>query len=259
MLKSKTLIAIPTYNERENLEPLVRRIQKLPIQAEILIVDDHSPDGTGELADRLRAGDPALHVIHRPGKLGIGSAHLDILRWAYARGYERLVTMDCDFTHSPEDIPSFLLEAHTCDVVIGTRFVDPQSLKDWEPFRKMVTHLGHFLTRKLLKMPYDASGAFRLYRLDRIPAEWLDLVTARGYAFFFQSLFILSVNGFSIREIPILLPARTCGHSKMSAGDAARGFWRLAATFFDSKIHPSRYLLIKRTCAHDKSFAVQNH
>ncbi len=257
----KTLIAVPTYNERENLEPLVRRILKLPVEAALLIVDDRSPDGTGEIADRLAAEDPAIQVIHRPGKLGIGGAHLEIIRRAYALGVTYLITMDCDFTHQPEDIPQFIERSEGIDLVIGTRFVDPRSLKDWEPFRKMVTHLGHFLTQRLLGMPYDASGAFRLYRLDRIPAAVFDLVTARGYAFFFQSLYILWLNGFSVREIPILLPVRTCGHSKMTAYDAAKGLWRLAVTCVDSRTRRSGYLLSKekRTISADaQPFTAKN-
>ena len=141
-MDSKMLIAIPTYNERENLEPLYRRIRELSVQAELLIVDDNSPDGTGKFADQLAAQDRSLRVIHRTGKLGIGSAHRDIIRWAYSHGYQRLLTMDSDFTHQPEDIPSFLIASGECDVIIGTRFIDPESLKDWEPFRKRVTYFG---------------------------------------------------------------------------------------------------------------------
>lgn len=240
---STTLIAVPTYNECENLEPLVRLIRKLLPETSVLIVDDNSPDGTGEIADRLAAEDAGIQVIHRPGKLGIGRAHLEILRRAYELGVTSLVTLDCDFTHQPEDIPLFVARSKDCDVVVGTRFVNPLSLKDWEFFRKMVTILGHFMTRKLLGMPYDASGAFRLYRLDRIPAAVFGRVTATGYAFFFQSLYVLSVNGFQIREIPIVLPARTCGHSKMTLRDAAQGLWRLVATCVDSRIHRANYLL----------------
>src|SRR3989338_4180135 len=235
---SQMLIAIPTYNERENLESIHQRIRRLPIQADILIVDDNSPDGTGEIAQRLSGKDSRLYLMRRSGKLGIGSAHLDAIHWAYKKRYACLLTMDCDFTHQPEDIPIFISSSKQKDVVIGTRFVDSQSLKDWEPFRKMVTHLGHFLTKKLLKMPYDASGAFRLYHLDRIPEGLFDLVRTKGYAFFFESLFILNTNGHSIQEIPIILPARTCGHSKMNTMDAVKGLSRLATTFLDSKIHP---------------------
>ncbi len=244
-MNPKILIAVPTYNEKENLEPLCLQILALGLEADLLIVDDHSPDGTGEIADKLASDHPQVRVVHRAGKLGIGGAHLEIIRRAYEGGYERLVTLDCDFTHQPEDIPLFISESKECDVVVGTRFVDPRSLKDWEPFRKMVTYLGHFLTQKLLGIPYDASGAFRLYRLDRIPAMAFERATATGYAFFFQSLYILCANGFRVHEVPILLPARTCGNSKMTIRDAAMGLWRLAATCVDSRTRRSSYLLQK--------------
>lgn len=241
---------IATYNERQNLEPLYRRIRELPIEVDLLVVDDNSPDGTGVLAERLASEESVFHVMRRPGRMGIGNAHLDGIRWAYAHGYKRLVTMDCDFTHQPEDIPLFLARSDSFDVVIGTRFMDPRSLEDWDPFRKIVTYFAHFLTQKLLNMSYDASGAFRVYRLDRIPRDLFDLVTASGYAFFFQSLFVLSVNGFSIQEIPIVLPARTCGHSKMTAADAVKGLLQLMVTFFDSRFRHSRYVLIQKTKRH---------
>lgn len=241
-----TLIFIPTYNERGNLERLVTRIRRLALKTDILILDDHSPDGTGELADELAARDSAIHVIHRSRKLGIGSAHLQALHWAYDHGYERFLTMDADFTHQPEDIPLFIGHDSKNDIVIGTRFEDPASLKDWDVLRRMATYLAHFLTIQLLKMPYDASGAFRLYRLDRIPREAFGLVKARGYDFFFESLLVLFMNGFTIYEVPIFLPARACGHSKMAVQDAVRGLWRLFSIFYDLKINRHRYILSGR-------------
>jgi dolichol-phosphate mannosyltransferase len=151
--------------------------------------------------------------------------------------------MDADFTHQPEDIPFFIEHGSKNDVVIGTRFVDPDSLKDWDVFRRTVTYLAHFLTTQLFKMPYDASGAFRLYRLDRIPRETFSLVKARGYDFFFESLLVLFMNGFTIHEIPIFLPARACGHSKMAIRDAACGLWRLFSILYDLKTNRHRYVL----------------
>lgn len=252
-MSAKTLIFIPTYNERDNIETLYARIKKLGLHADILFLDDNSPDGTGDVAERFAKEDPAVSVIHRAGKLGIGGAHLDGIRAAYDRGVETLVTMDCDFTHQPEEIPVFMRHAQQYDVVIGTRFVDPRSLEDWDPFRKTVTFMGHFLTRHLLNIPQDASGAFRLYRLERIPRRLFDRVTSRGYDFFFQSLYILSLNGFSIKEIPILLPARTCGHSKMTVRDALTGFSRLMYTCVHARVQREDYLL-KDPVSPEKSY-----
>ena len=243
----RTLIFIPTYNERDNLEPIHQRIKRLGLRADVLLLDDNSPDGTGQVADRLAAADPSTSVIHRPGKNGIGSAHLEGIRWAYKRGYEVLVTMDSDLTHQPEDVPAFLEGTKTHDVVVGSRYMDPNSLKEWTPFRRMLTAGGHFLTRHLLGLPQDTSGAFRAYRLDRVPLEAFEKVTSRGYAFFFESLNVLVLNGFSIKEIPIILPARACGRSKMTVLNAVKGLWRLFETAARVRLNPAEYK-VSRSC-----------
>ncbi len=219
-MTEKILIAIPTYNEKENVEPLYSQLKQLGLSNDFLFVDDNSPDGTSEILDRIAQRDPKVHAVRRAGKLGIGSAHMDIIRWAYDRGYDILITMDCDFTHQPEDVPVFLEKSLACDVVIGSRYTNPKSLEGWNPLRKFLTHLAHFLTKTLLQMPYDATGAFRVYRLKKIPQPIFGLVQSKGYSFFFESLYILYLNGYQISEIPIRLPARTYGHSKMSWGDA---------------------------------------
>ncbi len=239
----RTLVFIPTYNERENLEPIYTRIKRLGLDADVLILDDHSSDGTGEAADRIAAGDPRVAVIHRPGKNGIGSAHREGIRRAYEKGYDILVTMDSDLTHQPEDIPAFVAAAGQSDVVVGSRYLDPRSLREWSFFRRILTAAAHFLTRRLLGLPQDTSGAFRLYRLDRVPPAAFEKATANGYAFFFESLNILALNGFSIKEIPIILPARACGRSKMTLKDAVQGLWRLFATAVRVRVNRKDYLV----------------
>jgi dolichol-phosphate mannosyltransferase len=216
------LIFIPTYNEAENVEALFRKIREVGVEADILFLDDNSPDGTGAIVERLAAENAGVFTIHRSGKLGIGSAHAAGIRWAYEHGYALLLSMDCDFTHSPEKIPEFVAGAADHDIVIGSRYLQPGSLRSWNLLRKTLTHTGHWLTTTLLRMPYDATGAFRIYRLDRIPAATFDLVYSDSYSFFFESLYVLWVNGRSIREIPLELPARTYGHSKMVLKDALR-------------------------------------
>ena len=230
----KTLVMVPTYNERENAPLMVAAIKALGIDVDVLFVDDDSPDGTGQLLDELAAGWDRLRVIHRIGKRGIGGAHLEGFAAAYAGGYQRLVTLDCDFSHSPEDIPAFLEASDRCDVVVGSRWTALDSLPGWNIFRRLMTGAGHMLTRAVLGMPYDATGAFRAYRLDHIPEETFALVQSRSYSFFFESLFILHQNGFSIGEIPIVLPARTYGHSKMTmkaALNSVRIMLAIAARF----------------------------
>ncbi|MEP7000400.1 MAG: glycosyltransferase, partial [bacterium] len=187
----KTLVMVPTYNERDNAPRMVAAIKALDLDVDVLFIDDNSPDGTGPLLEALCADYPRLTVRHRAGKNGIGSAHLDGIAAAYEGGYQRLVTLDCDFSHSPEDIPAFLRAADIADVVVGSRWTTMDSLPGWNLYRRMMTGIGHFLTRAVLGMPYDATGAFRAYRLDRIPQDVFSLVRSRSYSFFFESLFIL--------------------------------------------------------------------
>lgn len=241
-MRNKPLIMLPTYNERANLEQMVERIRRLPMQFDILVVDDNSPDGTGEFAKTLADKDESIHAVVRASKLGIGSAHLDGIRWAYDQGYSTLVTMDCDLMHQPEDIPAFIEASSKYNIVISTRFLNPESLKDWNMLRRIVTQGAHLLTKIFLKIDYDLSGAFRLYRLDQIPRQLFDLVTFKGYGFFFQSLFICSLNGFTIKEIPVMLPARISGSSKMTVPEAVIGLSQLFITAADVTINRKRYV-----------------
>jgi dolichol-phosphate mannosyltransferase len=245
-MRDRPLVMIPTYNERENVERICRDILALRIDIDILFVDDSSPDGTGQVLDALAARHANVCVFHRPGKLGIGSAHHAGIERAYEQGYQRLVTMDCDYTHPPEYIPRFLTLAETHDVVVGSRYMQEESLREWNLFRKGLTLHGHFLTRNLLGMKYDATGAYRAYRLDRIPRQTFDLVHSRGYSFFFESLYILSRNRHSVHEIPISLPARTYGHSKMSWREALRSAMHLFHIYFTSLVSPETFEAPKR-------------
>jgi dolichol-phosphate mannosyltransferase len=237
------LVFIPTYNERENVEPIYRQLSALGTRADFLFLDDNSPDGTGQALDGLAAQNPNLHVIHRAGKLGIGTAHAQGIAWAYEHGYRRLLTMDCDFTHSPDYVKRFLEFGEKFDVSVGSRFLQPKSLAEWNLWRKFLTHMGFFLTRHLLGMPYDATGAYRLYRLDRLPRNFTDPVYSRGYSFFFESLFVLHFNKFSIGQIPIHLPARAYGHSKMRIKDMVISVLHLFHLYFTRHLNPERITL----------------
>ncbi len=238
---SKTLVFIPTYNERENAERMFHGIQALDFGVDVVFMDDHSPDGTGEILDRLAESHENLHVIHRSGKLGVGSAHMEGIRYAYDRGYETLVTMDCDFTHSPSDVARMIDAAADCDVAVGSRFLARGSLPGWNLPRRGLTWLGHFATKHLLSIRFDATGAFRVYRLCRIRRELFDLVTSGSYAFFFESLFILANAGCRIAEVAIVLPARTYGHSKMSLAEAARSLRFLCTLWTERHFNPGRF------------------
>jgi dolichol-phosphate mannosyltransferase len=241
--QSDTLIFIPTYNEKENAGQMAEQLFALPLTADVVFCDDSSPDGTGQLLEDMKARFPRLQVMHRTGKLGIGSAHLDGIAFAYDQGYRTLVTMDCDFTHSPSDVPRLLEAAQQADVVAGSRFQGTDSLPGWSVLRKVLTHLGHVATRRMLGVTSDATGAFRVYRLDRVPRALFSLVTERGYAFFFQSMFIMQSNGLSIAEVAIKLPARTSGHSKMDLREVARSLEQLGRLYAARRLNPTQFKL----------------
>lgn len=228
---AEILLFIPTYNECDNAPRMARELAALPLDADILFVDDNSPDGTGKLLEDIKKEIPQLIVHHRSGKLGIGTAHAEAIAWAYQQQYKILVTLDCDFTHSPSDIPAMIRATENSDLAVGSRWVKSDSLPGWNSYRRAMTLLGHVLTKFVLGIPQDASGAFRAYRLNRVPQEIWDLIKSRGYSFFFESMFVFNRNGLLIQEIPITLPARTYGNSKMStqaAFNSARYIFELA-------------------------------
>lgn len=245
MQSPKLLIFIPTYNEAENAERLCRELSGLELGADILFCDDGSPDGTGEIVDGLAREFSHVRALHRPGKLGIGSAHQEGIRYAYEHGYEMLVTMDCDFTHQPADVKRLVEIARSSGraVCIGSRYMQRDSLPGWNPMRRSLTHLGHFLTVNLLQLPQDATGALRVYQLGAIPQELFDRVRSCGYSFFFESLFVLHRNGFAIEQMPIALPARTYGSSKMCLRETVRSASRLLKLYWAHIRQPESFLL----------------
>ncbi len=243
MAKNKILVFLPTYNEAGHVEELRGRIKATGAPVDIMFLDDNSTDGTGEIIDRFAAEDESMLAVHRPGKEGIGGAHLEGIRRAYDGGYKILVTMDSDLVHKPEDIPAFLEATEQADIVIGTRFEMKDSLAEWSLFRKVLTHLGHMLTRLMLRHDFDATGGFRAYRLDRIDQRAFDLVRAKDYEFFFTSLTILHLNDYSIFEIPIELPGRMYGHSKMELRHLAKSVLLMAKLGLQRVFQRDRLLL----------------
>lgn len=232
-MRQERLVFIPTYNERGNVETMYRRLCALDLRADFLFVDDNSPDGTGEILDEIATRDPRVTVLHRPGKQGIGGAHLDGIRWAYERAYRVLMSLDCDLTHQPEDLPRFLARKDEYDLLLSSRYMAERSLAGWTLYRRALTRAGHTLIRFLLRMPYDATTSFRLYRLDRIPRELFREVASRGYAFFFESAYLLHMRGLSIGQVPVTLPARALGRSKMGLNEVAASLRQLLRLFLE--------------------------
>jgi dolichol-phosphate mannosyltransferase len=225
------LVMIPTYNERQNVAPLAHKILESGLAVDILFIDDNSPDGTGQVLETIKGSYvynnhiQTIHYIPRSGKLGVGSAHKDGIKYAYAEGYRILITMDCDGTHDPSDLKRFLQKQ--CDgwaIVVGTRHAEKESLKGWSTWRKFVTGIGHLLTQVILNLPFDATGAYRLYDLSRIPQKEFIAVQSNGYEFFYESLTRLYMHHFAITEIPIILSPRSAGSSKLKTSDLPKAF-----------------------------------
>ena len=218
--RERRLVVIPTYNERHNVRRLWRRLRDTACPTDILFIDDGSPDGTGAEIDALVAADPGVSVIHRPAKLGIGSAHQVGISWGYRYGYDRVATMDGDLLHRPEDLPRLYAASVRAPLVVGSRFLKPGSLEGWSILRRLLTHAAHVTTTHLLGLPFDATGAFRVYDTPAIPRELFGLVRHSGYAFFVESAFVLSKHGVRVASVPVRLSARSAGQSKLSLREA---------------------------------------
>lgn len=240
------LIFIPTYNEINNVECILSDILELKINAPILFMDDNSPDGTGNLIDKLAKENSNLIVIHRSAKLGIGSAHRDGIHWAYENGFQYLLSMDCDATHPPQYIPNFLQKISDFDIVVGSRHLQRSSLADWSFKRKILTKLGHWLTFYCLNIPYDATGAFRLYHLNNIPRSFLDKVRSQGYSFFFETLFVLHHNQVKVGEVAIHLPSRVNDKSKMKYKDIYDSLFLLVVLLIEKTFVPKKFKISRK-------------
>src|SRR5262245_16671325 len=205
----RTIVSIATYNERENLPDLIAGIhQNLP-EADILVVDDNSPDGTGELADQLAAQDRRIHVLHRAGKLGLGTAIMAAMRYAIANQYEYHINMDADFSHHPRYLPALVAGMDQSDVMIGSRYVKGGGVVNW-PWKRQLSSRGvNMLACALLRLPVrDTSGAYRCYRVSKLAQLDLDAIWSRGYSFQEEILYRCRRAGCRLRETPIVFEDR---------------------------------------------------
>jgi dolichol-phosphate mannosyltransferase len=219
----RVLVCIPTYNERENLPVVVRRLRAAVPSAEILVLDDNSPDGTGQVADDLAAADPLVHVLHRAGKEGLGRAYLAGFAWALEHGYDAVVEMDADGSHQPEQLPALLAAVQAgADLVIGSRWVRGGSVVNWPLHRKALSVGGNLYIRVLLGMPVnDATAGYRVYTADALRRIGLHDVASQGYSFQTDLTRRAVVLGMRVVEVPITFVEREVGDSKMS-GDIMR-------------------------------------
>jgi dolichol-phosphate mannosyltransferase len=213
----KILVLIPTYNERENLSLIVSRLRIAVPEVDVVVLDDNSPDRTGDVADRLAADDGQVHVLHRISKEGLGAAYLAGFEWALERGYDVLVEMDADGSHQPEQLRSLLVALADADVVLGSRWVPGGSVVNWPMHRKALSVGGNIYVRVLLGMPIgDATGGYRAYRASALQTLDLQKVASQGYCFQVDLAWRAIRAGLSVVEVPITFVERTIGDSKMS-------------------------------------------
>ncbi|MDF2145623.1 polyprenol monophosphomannose synthase [Knoellia sp. p5-6-4] len=214
---TRVLVCIPTYNERDNLPTVVRRVRESVPDADVLVLDDNSPDGTGKVADELADDDARVHVLHRAGKEGLGAAYLAGFAWGLGRDYDAIVEMDADGSHQPEQLPELLSALGDADLVIGSRWVPGGSVRNWPLHRKALSVGGNLYTRVLLGMGVnDATAGFRAYRTSALRAIGLTDVASQGYCFQVDLTNRAVRRGLRVVEVPITFVEREIGDSKMS-------------------------------------------
>jgi dolichol-phosphate mannosyltransferase len=239
----KTLIIIPTYNEKENLPSLVEAIFSYAPKTDILIVDDNSPDGTGNLADEIHEQDPRVLVMHREGKLGLGTAYIAGFKYAIAHGYDAAFEMDADFSHDPRYLPNFLSAIESADLVIGSRYIQGGSTPNWSWLRRFISGGGNIFARFMLvgMMPiHDCTAGFRCYRREVLENIGLDTVQTQGYGFQIEMAYRVMKHNYKIVETPIVFMDRREGKSKMSKKIFFEAFTFVLRTRFGTPSHDAK-------------------
>ena len=228
------LIIIPTYNEKENLGPLLEAIYEIRPDIHVLVVDDNSPDGTGQLVAEWAEApqyEGRLFLLRRAGKLGLGTAYIAGFRWALARSYRRILEMDADFSHNPRYLPDLLAAAEEADLVLGSRYVPGGGVKNWGFWRRFLSRGGSLYARVLLGLPYqDLTGGFKCFRREVLETLDLGAVRSNGYSFQIELTYRAHCKGFKIKEVPIVFEDREVGKSKMSKNifwEAVLMVWKL--------------------------------
>jgi dolichol-phosphate mannosyltransferase len=228
----RLVICLPTYNERANLEPMARRLGEvlagLDAESRVLVIDDSSPDGTGELADRLSAELPFLSVLHRGRKDGLGPAYVAGFRWALENGADRILQMDADFSHDPADVPRLLTASEDAGLALGSRYVEGGGTENWGAGRQAISRFGSLYARTLLGVRiHDLTGGFKCWRREALEALPLDRIRTRGYAFQIETTYRARRAGFEVVEVPIVFAERRSGGSKMTRGIVVEAMWKV--------------------------------
>jgi len=238
MSVGRVLVVVPTYNERDNLELIAGRLHAAVPDADLLVVDDASPDGTGQIADRMAEQSDWVHVLHREGKAGLGAAYVAGFLWAAEKDYDVVVEMDADGSHAPEQLPDLLRGLEDADLVLGSRYVAGGQVVNWPKSRELLSRGGNAYTRLLLRLPLrDATGGYRAYRrtvLDDLP---LAEISSQGYCFQVDLAWQTWRRGFRVVEVPITFVERERGESKMSRKIVAEALWRVTLWGLRSRRH----------------------
>ena len=223
------LICLPTYNESENLERMLEALREQPVEdLHVLVIDDSSPDGTGEIADRLAAADDRVHVLHRDRKEGLGPAYLAGFQRALEMGAERIFEMDCDFSHDPKDVPRLAAAADDADLVLGSRYVPGGGTKNWGLLRRFISRGGSLYAQVLLQLGIrDLTGGFKCYRREVLERIDLKSISSLGYAFQIETTYRALRAGFRVVEVPITFADREVGGSKMSKAIVLEAVWKV--------------------------------
>jgi dolichol-phosphate mannosyltransferase len=243
----RVVIVMPTYNERQNLEIIVGRIRESVPDADLLVVDDNSPDGTGDLADKLAEADPHVQVMHRTEKAGLGRAYVAGFTWALEGGYDRIVEMDADGSHRPEDLPKLLATAEQADAVIGSRYVPGGTVVNWPKSREFLSKGANLYNRIMLGVQVkDATGGFRVYRAETLRRIDLNGIESAGYCFQIDMTLRVLQAGMTIKEVPITFVERERGASKMSRTVIFEAFGRVARWGISARLRGHSAASIRR-------------
>ena len=232
-IRPKTIVIIPTYNERENIEALTQQVLSLGEELHILIIDDNSPDGTGEIGARLTANHPQVHIIHRETKLGLGTAYIEGFRFALKNGFQYIVTMDADFSHDPEHLPQILNGLERYHVVIGSRYIPGGRTVNWDLIRRLISKGGNIVARYVVRLKsHDCTSGYRGYQRKVLEKIDIGSIKSSGYSFLVEMLFLCQQNGLLITETPIVFVDRKYGYSKISKAEIYKAFFTLLRLFF---------------------------
>jgi len=243
----KTVVIVPTYNERDSLPVIIERIRAAVPEVDILVADDNSPDGTGPIADAIAATDEHVKVLHRPGKEGLGAAYIAGFTWGLENGYDVLVEMDADGSHQPEQLPRLLEALRGADLVLGSRWIAGGGTQNWSKGREVLSRSGNVYTRAMLGVPiYDATGGYRAFRAETLRRLDLHTVASQGYCFQVDLAWRTVQRGMVVKEVPITFVERSVGNSKMSKAIVAEALLRVTQWGAQQRLRSLRRALSKR-------------